>query len=208
MTPARALLLALTLAAAPAAARVTEINIASVEPFATGAAFGDAGAYERVKGTFRGELDPADPRNRVIVNLDKAPRNAAGKVEYRGGLLHAAPGGPGARQPQDPLRRHQPRPRRHQQPVDGCPLRLARRDQRSAHAAGRRQRLPLRQGYTFVWSGWDAERPARQRRPGDEAGDRDERRRADRAGDPRGVRERHARARAARRAERSACPSA
>ena len=45
-------------------------------------AFGDAGAYERVSGVASGELDPADPRNRGIVNLDKAPKNAAGKVEY------------------------------------------------------------------------------------------------------------------------------
>jgi len=54
------------IAAAPAAARLTEINVTAIEPFADGMAFGDAGAYERVKGTFRGELDPADPRNKVI----------------------------------------------------------------------------------------------------------------------------------------------
>src|SRR5262245_10922961 len=75
-------LCALCIAAAPAAARLTEITVTSTEPFADGAAFGDVGAYERVRGTFKGELDPADPRNKVIVNLDKAPRNAAGRVEY------------------------------------------------------------------------------------------------------------------------------
>jgi len=40
------------------------------------------GAYERVAGVARGELDPADPHNAGIVNLDKAPRNARGQVEY------------------------------------------------------------------------------------------------------------------------------
>src|SRR4051812_27250393 len=65
-----------------ASAMLTTITISSVEPFASGTAFGNTGAYERVKGVFRGELDPQDPRNRIIVNLDKAPRNAAGKVEY------------------------------------------------------------------------------------------------------------------------------
>jgi hypothetical protein len=79
---ARAGLCALVLTAAPAMARLTEINVTAVEPFADGASFGNAGTYERVKGTFKGELDPADPRNRVIVNLDKAPKNAAGRVEY------------------------------------------------------------------------------------------------------------------------------
>jgi len=77
-TIARAVLCTFALAAAPAAARLTEINVSSVEPFAEGAAFGSAGAYERVKGTFKVGLDPADQRNKVIVNIDKAPRNAAG----------------------------------------------------------------------------------------------------------------------------------
>ena len=45
---------ALLLATGPAAARLTEINVTAVEPFADGASFGDAGAYERVKGTFKG----------------------------------------------------------------------------------------------------------------------------------------------------------
>ena len=76
----RVALCALMLAAAPAAARLTEINVTAVEPFANSHAFGDTGAYERVKGTFKGELDPADPRNQVIVNLEKAPRNAAGRA--------------------------------------------------------------------------------------------------------------------------------
>ncbi|MGH8662374.1 MAG: alpha/beta hydrolase domain-containing protein, partial [Burkholderiales bacterium] len=75
---ASAVACALVLAASPAAARLTEINVTATEPFAEGMAFGAAGAYERVQGTFRGELDPADPRNQVIVNLDKAPKNAAG----------------------------------------------------------------------------------------------------------------------------------
>src|SRR5438045_3946246 len=81
-TLTRALLGAFVIAAAPVAARVTEINIAAVEPFADGTAFGAAGAYERVRATFKGEIDPADSRNKVIVNLDKAPRNARGRVEY------------------------------------------------------------------------------------------------------------------------------
>lgn len=59
-----------------------EIRIDSVRPFAEGHAFGDVGAYERLKGVARGVLDPAHPQNRDIVDLDKAPRNAAGLVEY------------------------------------------------------------------------------------------------------------------------------
>ena len=36
----------------------------------------------RVVGRFHGELDPAHPLNAGIVDLDKAPRNARGLVEY------------------------------------------------------------------------------------------------------------------------------
>src|SRR5260370_21484269 len=61
---------------------IVEIKIETVEPFADGQAFGNAGSYLRVKGIAKGEIDPAAPENRVITDLDKAPRNAHGMVEY------------------------------------------------------------------------------------------------------------------------------
>ena len=42
-------------------ARIVEIKVQSVRPFADGQAFGTAGAYERVTGTAIGELAPYDP---------------------------------------------------------------------------------------------------------------------------------------------------
>ena len=74
--------LALIAATANAQARVTRIEITKQEPFAAGQTFGNVGAYEKVVGRFRGELDPKSPLNAVIVDLDKAPRNARGMVEY------------------------------------------------------------------------------------------------------------------------------
>ena len=65
-----------------AQARVTRIEILRAEPFAAGQPFGNVGPYEKVVGRFHGELDPAAPLNAVIVDLDKAPRNARGRVEY------------------------------------------------------------------------------------------------------------------------------
>ena len=47
-----------------------------------GTSFGAAGVYEKLEGRVEGQLDPQDPRNTVIVNLDLAPRNAGGLVEY------------------------------------------------------------------------------------------------------------------------------
>jgi Alpha/beta hydrolase domain len=70
------------LTAAAADARVTRIEINRREPFVGGQAFGSVGAYERIVGRFYGELDPGHALNAEIVDLDRAPRNARGKVEY------------------------------------------------------------------------------------------------------------------------------
>jgi hypothetical protein len=74
---------ALLMAAAPdSEARVVGLKVDNVEPVANGASFGDAGPYERLTGTLRFEVDPRDPLNAVIVNIDKAPKNAKGLVEF------------------------------------------------------------------------------------------------------------------------------
>ncbi len=70
------------LAASEAEARVTRIEIKRTEPAFEGKTFGKAGAYEKLVGRAYGEVDPKDPRNAVIVDLDKAPKNARGMVEY------------------------------------------------------------------------------------------------------------------------------
>ena len=65
-----------------AQARVTRFVVDERVPFAPGTEWGSAGAYERLKGTAYMEVDPGDPLNAVIVNLDRAPRNARGMVEF------------------------------------------------------------------------------------------------------------------------------
>ena len=70
------------LAAAPAQARITRLEILRTEPAFGGAAFGNTGAYDHVFARAHGEVDPADPRNAIIQDLNLAPRNASGMVEY------------------------------------------------------------------------------------------------------------------------------
>jgi hypothetical protein len=79
-----AVALAGALAGAPAAeARITRIDITSIEtPTFGGTNFGSVGAYEKLRGKAFGEVDPADPRNAIITDIELAPRNASGKVEY------------------------------------------------------------------------------------------------------------------------------
>ncbi|HEX2225668.1 MAG TPA: alpha/beta hydrolase domain-containing protein [Candidatus Binatia bacterium] len=52
------------------------------QPFAGGHEFAITGAYEKLVGRLYGEVDPKHKRNKIIVNLDKAPRNRRGRVEY------------------------------------------------------------------------------------------------------------------------------
>jgi hypothetical protein len=47
-----------------------------------GLSFGAVGQYEKLRGTATGELDPNDPRNKVIADIQLAPRNGAGMVTY------------------------------------------------------------------------------------------------------------------------------
>jgi hypothetical protein len=65
-------------------AQVTRLELERIEsPALDGRSFGEAGLYERLRGTAHGEVDPADARNAIVVNLDGASRNARGRVEYR-----------------------------------------------------------------------------------------------------------------------------
>ncbi|AHG92297.1 hypothetical protein J421_4762 (plasmid) [Gemmatirosa kalamazoonensis] len=64
-----------------AAARVVRVVVDRREPVADGAAFGSAGAYERLVGRVFFAFDPNNPHDRQIVDLALAPRNAAGEVE-------------------------------------------------------------------------------------------------------------------------------
>ncbi len=65
-----------------AQSRVVSLDITSREPAFGGRSFGDVGAYEILLGTATAVADPAAALNAGIVDLDKAPRNAEGLVEY------------------------------------------------------------------------------------------------------------------------------
>ena len=76
------LLFLLVLFASPVRAQVARIEIQTREPVANGQAFGTAGPYEQIRGRIYGEIDPRDAKNRIIQDIDLAPRNARGHVEY------------------------------------------------------------------------------------------------------------------------------
>ena len=66
-----------------AEARITRIEITHVEsPTFEGRTFGKVGPYEKLRGKAYGKVDPTDPRNTIIADIELASRNANGMVEY------------------------------------------------------------------------------------------------------------------------------
>jgi Alpha/beta hydrolase domain len=71
------------LGVAPAAsARVTTLTIKNTQSAFGGASFGSAGTYEVITGTFTDEVDPDDPHNAVIVDIDHGAKNPNGTVSF------------------------------------------------------------------------------------------------------------------------------
>ena len=147
----------LTANVAPAA--ITEIRIDAIEPFADGKTFGDSGAYLRIKGVARGELDPSARENAVIADLDKAPRNSRGLVEYEVDLFILRPADPAKGNKilfyEVVNRGNKQIPQRlHDLTVGGV---ANSNDPKTADDAG--NGFLFERGYTIVWSGWDPSVP-------------------------------------------------
>jgi hypothetical protein len=131
------------------------VDIQKVEPLADDASFGEVGAYERVIGTARGEVDPAEPANKGIALIDKAPRNARGMVEYTTDFF--------VLRPRDPAKgngrilyevNNRGRKMLFGNIADGP---QGVNDPRTMADCG--NGFPMRMGWTIVWSGWDPDAP-------------------------------------------------
>ena len=76
---------------APSLAELTRVEIATRTDVLNGKPFGNVGAYEKLRGTAYFAIDPANPRNQIIADLDLAPRNRDGKVEFSADLFILKP---------------------------------------------------------------------------------------------------------------------
>ena len=86
LTTALAVATGILVCAAPLQARITKIVIdEKISPAfckgATCASFGDAGQYEQISGRAFGELDPSDPLNKIIQDIELG-KDPDGKVRY------------------------------------------------------------------------------------------------------------------------------
>jgi alpha/beta hydrolase family protein len=118
---------------------------------ANGASFGDTGPYERLLGKVAFAIDPDEPGLPFIVDLDLAPRNADGMVEFEADLdvLKPVDLGKGNRRLLFDVANRGNRvilPRMN----DG-----AGNDPANAGFAG--NGFLMREGYTIVWGGWQGD---------------------------------------------------
>lgn len=142
---------------------ITRIVIDSVQsPTFDGLSFGQVGQYEKLVGRAYGELDPESPLNAVITDIALAPRNARGRVEYSTDFYIL--------KPRDPARGNRvllfdvtnrgnkitylPLNFPFRAPPEFPPL----NDPCTAQDVG--TGYLMRQGYSIVWTGWDATAPA------------------------------------------------
>jgi hypothetical protein len=133
---------------------ITGIEIHSRAAFVGGAAFGDTGAYERIDGVAIGALDPAHPRNRGIALLDQAPRNADGLVEYRSDFVLLRPAD--AAKGNGRLLYEVNNRGRIMLFANLCAGAVGNQPQ-TAEELG--NALPLRLGFSLLWTGWDPGAP-------------------------------------------------
>ena len=87
-------MLVLFLVPALVSAEVSRVEMTSRRDAAGGHSFGPAGVYERLAGKIYFLIDPANKRNQVVADLDKAPKNSAGKIEMSADLVIFKPRDP------------------------------------------------------------------------------------------------------------------
>ena len=66
----------------PSAAEVVRIEVRTRADVAGAKPFGATGPYEKLAGRIYFEIDPSLAPNKIITDIDKAPRNARGRVEF------------------------------------------------------------------------------------------------------------------------------
>jgi hypothetical protein len=132
-----------------ACGEVVRYEITERQPFADGESFGEVGPYERISGRVHFAIDPQLAQNQTIVDLEHAPRDEKGRVQFSADVFLLAP--------KDPAR------------GNGAVLydvnnrgnKLALRFFNDT-PGGNNPKLAgngflMRQGYTVVWSGWIGE---------------------------------------------------
>jgi Alpha/beta hydrolase domain len=138
-------------------AQVIRFDVLQSAPAFEGRSFGSVGPYVKVTARATIAVDPGDPRNAVIADIDKAPRNAQGRVEATADVVLLRPADPlrgnGTLLVDIPNRGTKLAPQLFDdvaQPGATDAARAADAGSGFLHA----------QGYTMAWIGWQADLPS------------------------------------------------
>lgn len=157
LKPCIAALCAALLAPAALRAEVVRFEVLQSVPAFEGREFGSVGPYVRITARATIAIDPADPRNAVIVDIDKAPRNARGRVEATTDVVVLRPADPsrgnGTLLVDVPNRGRKLAP----QLFDDASQPGANQADKAADAG---IGFLHGQGYTMAWVGWQADIPS------------------------------------------------
>ena len=141
----------------PAGAEVVRLDILQTTPAFGGRSFGAVGPYVRITARATIAVDPADPRNAVIADIDRAPRNAAGRVEAVADVVLLRPAnltlGNATLLVEAPNRGRKLGP----QLFDDTPQPGANNAENAADAG---IGFLHRQGFSMAWIGWQADIPS------------------------------------------------
>jgi hypothetical protein len=135
---------------------IDSLRVTSVEPLLGGAKFGATGEYRLIAAVATSEIDPRDPALATLADLDKAPRNARGMVDYQTDVVLLRPADP-ARGNGRLLYEVNNRGRKQlfRFLCDASTTNGALTQESDLGNA-----FVLHRGYTIAWSGWDATAPA------------------------------------------------
>lgn len=146
--------LAILTASPPAQAQVSRFEVLERMPAFGGRSFGEVGSYELIRGQATLELDPSEARNRVIADLELAPRNAAGKVQAQADVVLLVPSDPsrgnGSLLVDVPNRGRKLAPQLFDDNPQPAANQLVKQDEAGIG-------FMARQGYTVAWIGWQGD---------------------------------------------------
>jgi hypothetical protein len=139
-------------------AEVTRFEVLQSGPAFEGRSFGSVGPYVKITGRATIAVDPTDPRNAVIADIDKAPRNEKGLVEATADVVLLRPA--------DPL--HANGTLLVDIPNRGTKLAPQLFDDSAQPGANDAEKAAdagigflHAQGYTMAWIGWQADIPSK-----------------------------------------------
>jgi alpha/beta hydrolase family protein len=140
---------------AVASATLLRIEVAERSDVLEGRSFGKSGPYERIIGKAYFGVDPNHAANRIITDVDKAPRNAEGLVEFSSDIYVLKP-----RDPQfgNGAVLYEVSNRGRKGMLSMFNRATASLDPRAPRDFG--DDFVLEQGYTLVWLGWQFDVPS------------------------------------------------